>query len=146
ARHGTHGLREQPRIRNRRRAGGASRRGRRGTAARPSNFSEDSEDPAVPYGDPMSMTSPPPTGRDFAKLGTRALAVLTLINMFNYIDRYIVPPLFESLRTDPAMGHPSDAQLGGLMTAFLVVYMLISPLFGTLGDRMSRMRLIAFGL
>src|SRR5436190_1258771 len=60
---------------------------------------------------------PPP----FAKLGTRALVVLTLINMFNYIDRYVVPPLFESLRSDPVMGHPSDAQLGGLMTAFLVV-------------------------
>ena len=75
----------------------------------------------------------------------RALVVLTLINMFNYIDRYVVPPLFESLRKDPVMGHPSDAQLGGLMTAFLVVYMVTSPLFGTLGDRMSRMRLIAFG-
>src|SRR6266702_4094277 len=81
-----------------------------------------------------------------AKLGIRALLVLTLINMFNYIDRYIVPPLFESLRKDPVMGHPSDARLGGLMTAFLVVYMVTSPLFGTLGDRMSRMRLIAFGV
>src|SRR2546427_9151219 len=92
----------------------------------------------------MTFTNPmqPP----FAKLGTRALVVLTLINMFNYIDRYVVPPLFESLRKDPVMGRPSDAQLGGLMTAFLVVYMVISPLFGTLGDRMSRMRLIAFGV
>src|SRR5882757_9709486 len=86
------------------------------------------------------MTSPS------AKMGTRALVVLTLINMFNYIDRYVVPPLFESLRRDPIMGHPSDAQLGTLMTAFLVVYMVTSPLFGTLGDRMSRMRLIAFGV
>jgi MFS family permease len=83
---------------------------------------------------------------DFAKLGGRALAVLTLINMFNYVDRYIVPPLFESLRRDPAMGSPSDEQLGWLMTAFLVVYMTASPLFGTLGDRMSRTRLIAFGV
>src|SRR5438876_5210413 len=82
----------------------------------------------------------------FAKLGKRALAVLTLINMLNYIDRYIVPPLFESLRRDPSMGHPSDARLGYLMTAFLVVYMVTSPLFGALGDRLSRMRLIAFGV
>jgi len=92
------------------------------------------------------MTTRPTADRDFVKLGTRALVVLTLINMFNYIDRYIVPPLFESLRKDPVMGHPSDARLGWLMTAFLVVYMLTSPLFGTLGDRMSRMRLIAFGV
>jgi MFS family permease len=76
----------------------------------------------------------------------RALVVLTLINLFNYLDRYIVPPLFESLRREPAMGHPSDAELGSLMTAFLVVYMLTSPIFGTLGDRGSRMRLIAFGV
>jgi MFS family permease len=82
----------------------------------------------------------------FARLGTRALVVLTLINMVNYVDRYIVPPLFESLRRDPAMGAPNDAALGTLMTAFLVVYLLTSPFFGTLGDRMSRMRLIAFGV
>ena len=92
------------------------------------------------------MTSTNDMPAPFAKLGTRALVVLTLVNMFNYIDRYVVPPLFESLRKDPVMGHPSDAQLGGLMTAFLVVYMVTSPLFGTLGDRMSRMRLIAFGV
>ena len=92
------------------------------------------------------MTSTNDMQPPFAKLGTRALVVLTLINMFNYIDRYVVPPLFESLRKDPVMGHPSDAQLGGLMTAFLVVYMVTSPLFGTLGDRMSRMRLIAGGV
>src|SRR3989442_13531738 len=90
----------------------------------------------------MAATNPmqPP----FPRLGPRALGVPPLINMFNYIDRYVVPPLFESLRKDPVMGHPSDAQLGGLMTALLVVYLVISTLFGTLGDRMSRMRLIAY--
>ena len=45
------------------------------------------------------MTRPrEPYAAPFAKMSTRALVVLTLINMFNYIDRYIVPPLFESLR------------------------------------------------
>ncbi|HUL75462.1 MAG TPA: MFS transporter [Vicinamibacterales bacterium] len=80
------------------------------------------------------------------RLGTRALVVLTLINMFNYIDRWMVPPLFESLRREPALGHPSDARLGSLMTAFVVVYTLTSPVFGALGDRLSRTRLIAFGV
>ena len=92
------------------------------------------------------MAKPITQAGDFAKLGTRALAVLTLINMFNYIDRYVVPPLFESLRKEPGMANPSDAKLGWLMTAFLIVYMAASPFFGTLGDRMSRMRLIAFGV
>jgi MFS family permease len=81
-----------------------------------------------------------------SRLPTRALIILTLINLFNYIDRFVVPPLFESLRRDPAMGHPTDAQLGSLMTAFLLLYTFVSPIFGTLGDRMSRMRLVAFGV
>src|SRR5437870_1928435 len=92
------------------------------------------------------MTSTDHMQPPFAKLGTRALVVLTLVNMFNYIDRYIVPPLFESLRKEVAMGNPSDAKLGSLMTAFLVVYMVTSPFFGALGDRLSRMRLIAVGV
>src|SRR5207247_162734 len=64
------------------------------------------------------MTSTNDMQPPFAKLGTRALVVLTLINMFNYIDRYVGPPWFESLRKDQVMGHPRDAQLGGLITAF----------------------------
>ena len=89
------------------------------------------------------MSSPPSTS---VVLGRRALLVLTLINMFNYIDRWVVPPLFESLKRDPVLGHPSDARLGSLMTAFVIIYMLASPFFGALGDRMRRTRLIAFGV
>jgi len=77
---------------------------------------------------------------------TRALVVLTLINMFNYIDRWMVPPLFESLKREPILGHPSDARLGSLMTAFVIVYTVASPVFGLLGDRMRRTRLIAAGV
>ncbi len=79
-------------------------------------------------------------------LGKRALVVLTLINMVNYIDRWVVPPLFESFKRDPVLGHPSDARLGSLMTAFVIIYMLASPIFGALGDRMGRTKLIAFGV
>lgn len=86
------------------------------------------------------------TRQSVGNLGTRALVVLTLINLFNYIDRWVVPPLFETLRRDPALGHPSDAKLGSLMTAFVIVYMLVSPLFGVLGDRLRRSRLLAFGV
>jgi MFS family permease len=87
-----------------------------------------------------------PIRQPVAALGARALVVLTLINMFNYIDRWMVPPLFESLRREPALGHPSDARLGSLMTAFVVVYTLASPMFGLLGDRWRRTRLLAFGV
>jgi MFS transporter, Spinster family, sphingosine-1-phosphate transporter len=74
-----------------------------------------------------------------------ALLVLTLINLVNYLDRFVVAALVESLKhSELAL---SDAQLGGLMTAFLLVYMVASPVFGALADRgASRPRLLAAGV
>jgi len=72
------------------------------------------------------------------------LAVLSFINLFSYLDRYIVSALIESLK-HANMGL-SDANLGSLMSAFLVVYTLTAPVFGALGDRRSRPRLIALGV
>ena len=73
-----------------------------------------------------------------------ALAVLTLINLFNYLDRYVVASLVESLKkSELAL---SDEQAGLLMTGFVIVYMLTSPIFGTLGDRRGRPGLLALGV
>jgi MFS family permease len=68
-----------------------------------------------------------------------ALILLLLINLFNYIDRQVLsavlPQIEKALLAD-------DAQAGfwaGLLnTAFLLTYMILAPLFGWLGDRMSR--------
>ena len=68
--------------------------------------------------------------------GGTALAVLTAINLFNYLDRWIVAALAESMKHSEL--RLSDAQLGSLMTGFLVVYMATAPLFGSLGDTRSR--------
>jgi MFS family permease len=75
----------------------------------------------------------------------RALAVLTLINLVNYLDRYVLSAVVESLRrSELAL---SDAQLGALMTAFVLVYMLASPVFAALADRGApRPRLLAVGV
>src|SRR4029077_3412046 len=62
----------------------------------------------------------------------------------NYIDRYVVPSLFESLKHSELA--PSDKQLGLTMTVFLIVYTLAAPVFGRLGDRRSRPRLLAVGV
>ncbi len=75
----------------------------------------------------------------------RALAILTLINLFNYLDRYVVAALVESLKKPEALGL-TDTQAGVLSSGFLVVYMLASPVFGVLGDRSARPRLIAIGV
>jgi len=81
---------------------------------------------------------------DSARLARTGLVVLTFINLFNYIDRYVVAALGESLRHSPL--HVSDTQFGLLTSGFIVVYMLAAPVFGTLGDTGSRRRLIAAGV
>ncbi len=72
------------------------------------------------------------------------LAVLTLINLLNYLDRNVVPPLGESLRRSPL--HVTDPQFGALASAFILVYTATAPAFGVLGDKGSRPRLIALGV
>jgi len=72
-----------------------------------------------------------------------AIIVLTAMNLLNYIDRYVpsaVKPLFQR-----ELGF-SDAQTAYPLTAFVLVYMLTSPIFGSLADRMSRKVLIALGV
>jgi MFS family permease len=81
------------------------------------------------------------TPRRYAYFG---LAVLTLINLVNYLDRYLVPSLVESIKHSDFQ--LSDFQLGALNFGFLVVYTLVAPLFGIVGDRGSRPRWLAFGI
>jgi MFS family permease len=78
------------------------------------------------------------------RAATTALVLLTVVNLLNYIDRYVVPAVFESLKRSPL--HPSDAQLGWLMSGFLLVYTLAAPVFGRLGDRGRRPRVLAAGV
>lgn len=73
-----------------------------------------------------------------------ALVVLTLLNLFNYLDRFVLSSLVESLKASEL--HLTDTQLGALATGFILVYMLTSPIFGTLGDRKRRPGLLAAGV
>src|SRR5438132_6327950 len=73
-----------------------------------------------------------------------ALAVLTFINLFNYLDRWVVAAVVESIKRSEL--HLSDTQLGFIGTGFIIVYTLTSPLFGMLGDRRTRPPLIAIGV
>lgn len=72
-----------------------------------------------------------------------ALGVLTAINLLNYLDRYVVSAIASPLKD--AMGL-TDTQLGWLMPAFMLVYMVAAPAFGSWGDRGSRTRPIALGI
>jgi MFS family permease len=73
-----------------------------------------------------------------------ALTVLTLINLLNYLDRYVLAGIAEALKAAPMS--LSDSQLGQLPSAFMLVYMVAAPVFGPLGDRGSRTRPIAIGV
>jgi MFS transporter, Spinster family, sphingosine-1-phosphate transporter len=84
------------------------------------------------------------TQKSWVRSASFGLAVLSFINLFSYLDRYIVSALIESLKHSN-LGL-SDANLGSLMSGFLVVYTLTAPIFGALGDRRSRPRLIALGV
>ncbi len=77
-------------------------------------------------------------------LARRGLIVLTLINLFNYVDRYIIAAISESLRHSSL--HISDLQYGLLGSGFIIVYMATAPVFGALGDTRSRPKLIALGV
>jgi MFS family permease len=77
-----------------------------------------------------------------------ALALLLAINLFNYIDRYILAAV-EPLISDhffAANDHAAMTKTGSLATAFMFSYMLLAPLFGWLADRYSRWLVVAFGV
>jgi MFS family permease len=69
-----------------------------------------------------------------------ALTLLLAINLFNYVDRYVLaavePKVQETFfrHDDPN----AEAMMGGLATAFTVTYMVLAPLCGWLADRVSR--------
>jgi len=71
------------------------------------------------------------------------LAVLTLLNFLNYIDRYIIAAVLPRVQAELDL---TNTQAGLLATAFLVAYFITSPFFGAVGDRLSRTRLIAVGV
>jgi len=67
------------------------------------------------------------------------LGILAVINLLSYLDRYIPAAVLESLKKSN-LGL-TDTNLGLLMSGFLIVYTLLAPVFGALGDRRSRPRL-----
>ncbi|MBX5482729.1 MAG: MFS transporter [Myxococcaceae bacterium] len=94
-----------------------------------------------------AVSSPAPGPSPAARITSRGalfgLSVLTLINLLNYLDRYIVagvmPKVLEAF-------HLRKEEGGLLGTVFILVYMVASPLAGVLGDRVPRRFVIAAGV
>src|SRR5207249_7383075 len=72
-----------------------------------------------------------------------ALGVVTILNFLHYIDRFILAAVLPRVKTEFVL---TDFQLGLLANAFLVAYFVTSPVFGYLGDRSSRPRLMGIGV
>ena len=68
-----------------------------------------------------------------------ALLVLTLINLVNYLDRYIISVAMPRIQAEFGL---SGTQGGMLASLFIVVFMVASPLGGFLGDRLPRKLLV----
>jgi len=77
-----------------------------------------------------------------------SLLLLLVINLFNYIDRYILAAVEPRIRKEffaPDSEH-ANFWMGTLATAFLVSYMLAAPIFGWLGDRINRWAIVGAGV
>ena len=66
------------------------------------------------------------------------LAILSGLNLFNYLDRYVVYQVVGPIQLSFGL---DDSQAGRLNTAFMFGYFVTAPVFGYLGDRMTRQRL-----
>jgi MFS family permease len=71
------------------------------------------------------------------------LGVLTGINLLNYLDRYLVAAVLLPITAEL---HLSGRQGGNLLSVFMLVYVLVSPVMGWLGDTRPRLRLAAVGV
>jgi MFS transporter, Spinster family, sphingosine-1-phosphate transporter len=85
-------------------------------------------------------SEPKPSSVTVSRYSYYALSVLTTVNFLNYIDRQILPTVATSIQRDL---HLSDTEYGAMEAALLISFTVLAPLFGWLGDRFSRARLLA---
>jgi MFS family permease len=71
------------------------------------------------------------------------LAVLTGLNILNYIDRNVLFAVQSEVKKEFGS---SDAQIGVLTTAFFFTYMFAAPLVGWFGDRFPRKNIVVIGI
>ena len=72
-----------------------------------------------------------------------ALAALFSMNLLNYVDRYSFFAVGTHVQKDLGI---SDGSYGELSASFMIVYTIVSPLMGMLGDRYNRRVLLAAGV
>lgn len=81
--------------------------------------------------------------RTITRAATAALAILTLINFLNYIDRYVMAAVVSGVGEEFGLNRQGEGLLGSM---FMIVYTVASPFSGWLGDRTRRKYLVAGGV
>src|SRR5438045_4831538 len=71
------------------------------------------------------------------------LALLSALNLVNYLDRILVAAVGPKVQEDLGL---TGFQFGIVVNSFMVGYFVTSPIFGRLGDRFRRRELIALGV
>lgn len=69
--------------------------------------------------------------------------LLTGINLINYVDRYVLAAVGSQVIADL---HLTQEQFGWIGSALIISYTFLTPIFGWLGDRYSRTKLMAAGV
>jgi MFS family permease len=95
--------------------------------------------------DPAVRGTPPsPLAALTAVPGARkALILLVLINLMNYVDRQILSAVEEAIGKEYGV---TATATGWLATAFLLAYMVFSPVFGVMADRVRRWAIVGVGV
>ncbi|MEW6409840.1 MAG: MFS transporter [Nitrospirota bacterium] len=71
------------------------------------------------------------------------LALLTFLNLLNYIDRQVIYAVFPLIQDDLLL---SDTALGVLASAFMIVYTIAAPFSGPVGDKWSKTAVATFSV
>src|SRR5437867_1546342 len=71
-----------------------------------------------------------------------ALVMLTLVNLLNYIDRQVLPSVASYMIKDAHL-QLTDAEIGYMESTLLLSFTVFAPLFGRLGDRYPRAKIMA---
>src|SRR6266404_4483039 len=95
---------------------------------------------APPPANTKSRANPPAPAFQVSRYSYYALGILTLVNFLNYIDRQILPSVAPLMAADL---HLTDTEIGAMEAALLLSFTVLAPLFGRLGDRYSRTKLMA---
>lgn len=75
--------------------------------------------------------------------GYAIVAILFFINLLNYMDRFTIAGVLQSIQKYYGLKNSED---GLLQTSFISFYMVCSPVFGYMGDRYTRKIIMACGI